>query len=380
MPRTNDLAYLRMLLTSGIELMTLMPALSEALKRLVPSFSLSMIRVDQQCAPHAHYSEFFDEFSHQLFATAGDHWTAETNDPAAFPNLMRRAVPYGNLVALPPGYLEGAIYQQFFSRNGIHHTLDVALRDSSGPLGILGIFREKQAPPFSRAEVAMVHELYPLLVHACVARPMPEHHEEIDSAMLIASKNGVIQWASPEALRWLADAIGPARDRASFYERKLLPEACRALCRSLWEHQSGTASIRELRAVPTLTLAVPGGRVRLRAYAMTPQLGSYSRDAQAGISMALEMNQKLRVMTALSRSDLPLQLRKLALLQWSGEGNEQIGVALGISRATLKSYTKQLYARLGVQSRAELVEGVEQRAKAVSFDLNRHRPRPEALN
>lgn len=378
MSRARDLAFLRLLLTSGIDIYALMPLASSVFKRLFPSFSLSMIRVDDRCAPRAHYSEYFDETSHQLFASAGDHFTGQSDDPAAFGNLMRCAVPYGNLVDLPPGYLEGAIYQYFFSRNGIFHVLDVALRDAHGPIGILGIFREQKAPPFSRADVALVHELYPLLVHACVAPSVPSRHEEIDSAMLIASHDGALLWASPMARRWLEDA-SVSSERAALIERRVLPHACQMLCRSLHAHQSNSpARTGDLRAIPSLTLPVPGGQIRLRAYALAPQLDDSARDAHVGISIALEMNRKLQVIAALSRMQLSPQLQRLALALWSGVDSKAICSQLEISASTLKSYRKQLYAVLEVQSHAELTALLDRRSGKERFDMDKHTPRADA--
>lgn len=356
--------------------MTLMPLASETLKRLVPSFSLSMIRVDESCAPQHHYSEYFDEVSHQTMASGGHHFTAHRDDPASFGTLLRRPIPYGNLVNPPPSYYSGVIYEHFFKRNGIHHVLDVALRDASGPLGILGIFREQHAPAFTRSDVALVHELYPLLVHACVAKPAQGQFDEVHTAMIVASEQGAILFASEQARRWLEDACGSS-ERAALMERGMLPAACRALWKSLAEHQSGRLRRgARLRRVPTLALPVPGGRLRLRAYPMEPnateQLGTI------GVHLTLEVSRELRVLRVLEAAALSPQLRRVALGLWNGKQPGELCVELGVSANTFKSYRKELYARLAVNSVIELVEHLNARAAEVSFDLRRHFPQPDA--
>lgn len=376
MSRSRDLAFLRLLFTSGIDLLTLMPVASECIKRLIPSFSLSLIRVDHTCAPHHHYSEYFDEFSHQQFALGGHHFTSQGEDPASFGTLLRNPVPYGNLVAPPPSYVKGTIYEHFFKRNGIHHVLDVALRDASGPLAILGIFREEKAPPFSRGEVALVHELYPLLVHACAAKPMPSRFDEADSAMLVVSKSGVILWSSPQARAWLEDASVGA-ERAALLERRLLPAACRSLVRALEAHQSSVSRRQHrLREAPTLTMRVPGGRIRLRAYALSPQVDG--AEDQIGIQLTLEMDRGLRVLRVLQACDVTPQQRRLAFGLWSGKRPTELCTEMGLTASSLKSYQKDLYARLAVSSAAELVARLDGRAAEVSFDLHRHLPRTTA--
>ncbi len=355
-------ASLTRLLTSGIDVMTQMPYVSELLKRVVPSFSLSMIRVDASCAPQQHYSEFFDEASHRLFAESGHLFAAASDDPSAFGNLLRAPVPYGNLVRGGAAYEQGATYQHLFQRNGIHHCLDVALRDRSGPLGILGIFREKRAPAFTRSDVAAIAELYPALVHAARAAEVPANFDEVDDAILITSCVGAIEAASPSALAWLEDAIG-GPERAHVSGANVLPEACRTLAARL-----------DRGEVPTLALPVPGGRIRLRAYRMSA-LSDDTTAARIAIQIKLEMHARLKVMRALDHAPLTDRLRLVALGYLDGQSPEQIREALGITHATLKSYQKDLYSRLDVTSAGELVRVLRAQADAVTFDLARHLPR-----
>ncbi len=378
MSRTKDFAFLRLLFTSGIDLVSLMPVASECLKRLIPSFSLSMIRVDARCAPHHHYSEYFDEFSHRLLDARGHHFALQTSDPAAFSNLMRNRVPYGALVQQPPGFLQGAFYKNVFERNGMFHVLDVALRDANGPLGILGIFREKRSPPFTRSEVAIVHELYPLLVHASVAKPLPSRYDEVESAMLVVSPEGRIVWASQPARQWLEGATAHAGERASLVNRHMLPEACQRLCRSLGSHQSGKRHDGTMRDVPSVTLPLPGGRLRLRAYSLAPQLGNHG-EAQVGVQLTLEMHRGLRMLRALEGCPITPQQRRLAIGLWQGKQPQEISAELGLSANSLKSYQKDLYARLEVSSARDLVALLERQADAVRFNLYRHLPRPDGV-
>lgn len=377
MSRTKDFAFLRLLFTSGIDLVSLMPVASECIKRLIPSFSLSMIRVDQRCAPHQHYSEYFDEFSHRLLDASGHEFALQTDDPAAFTNLMRNRVPYGALVGQPPGFLQGAFYERVFKRNGMFHVLDVALRDANGPLGILGIFREQKSPPFSRAEIAIVHELYPLLVHASVAKPVPSRYDETESAMLVASAAGTIVWASQPARQWLEGATARAGERAFLVNRHLLPEACRRLCRALDAHQSGAPQGGALREVPSVTLPLPGGRLRLRAYSLAPQLGDHD-EARVGVQLTLEMHRGLRMLRALERCPITPQQRRLAVGLWQGKRTQELTAELGLSASSLKTYQKDLYGRLEVSSARDLVSHLERQADAVRFNLHRHLPRPDA--
>lgn len=373
MPK-SDLVFLQQLLTSGIDLMTQMPLTADVLRRLVPAFSLSMIRVDQRCAPAQHYSEHFDEFSHQLFASSGHEFSARSDDPAAFANLLANPRAIGSLIDTSDSYLAGATYQHLFQRNGIHHVLDVAIRHPGGPLGILGIFREAKAPSFSVSDVARMTEVYPYLVHAFLAEGMPADHDEVESALIIASRAGVIEWASPSARRWLEDAAF-GFERSHLVEKHCLPEACREVCSLLDRLQNGGSLSGEAN-VPTLSVPIPGGRLRLRAYGLAPQADQHG--SQVGIQLSLEMHRGLRVLHALSRAQLTPQQRRIAFGYFQGLRPQHISQALGISPSSFKTYRKDLYSRLQVTSEAELLALLREQASAVTFDLLRHGPRQRA--
>ena len=365
--RTQALSSLRNVVTSGVDVMSQMPVTAEQLRQLIPGFSLSMIRVDESCAPQHHYSEHFDEFSHRLFSTSGHLIAGNASDPAAFGTLLRNRDPVGTLVDNRPEYLAGDTYQHLFKRNGIHHCLDLALRDGSRPLGILGLFREKQARPFSADEVQIARTLYPWLVHA-LAHPSAElPFEEAEGGMLVASPQGRILWASEAALRWLEDGSG-GPERALLRDKDLLPAAYRLICQRLANPRAAPPA----GEVPVLTLPVPGGRLRLRGYTLSA-VGQ--ADGQVGIHLSLELNQGLRVLYALEGRRLAPQLKRLAFRLWQGLEPKAIARELELSIETLKSYRKELYTRLDVTSVEELKVLLDRQARAVSFDLARHRPR-----
>lgn len=350
--------------------MTQMPVTAEHLRGLIPAFSLSMIRVDDRCAPTQHYSEYFDDFSHELFASSGHVFAARSEDPAAFANLLHNRRAVGSLIPTTPSYLAGATYQHLFKRNGIHHALDAAIRHAGRPLGILGIFREERAPPFTRADVARLSEFYPYIVHAFMAEPAPADYAEHDGALIVARADGTIEWASPSARRWLADAAFGI-ERAHLMDRHRLPAACLRLCSMLTAIQAGAGGPCE---PPTLMLSIPGGRLRLRAYGLAPRAGGDAA-AHCGIQLSLEMHRGLQVLRALEQAPLTPQHRRIAFAYFNGKRPREIAAWLGIRPGSLKTYRRELYARLGVTSEAELLAALHALVGSATFDLQRHLPR-----
>lgn len=369
----DDLSFLHMLCMSGIDILEQMPLLAPCLRRLVPSFSLSLMRVDEACVPHAHFSEYFDEHSHQAFAQHAHLLAESKDDPAAFGTLLRNRRAYGTLIDTRPEYVAGTIYQQMFARNGIHHCMDLAIRTPTKPLGILGLFRERGTRSFDAADVAMVGRFYDALVHAYEAPRVPSVLDEVGGAILIADRNGRIEWASPQARRWLEDAIvGP--DRARLVERGMLPDVCRRLVANVHGALSSNRSEKRI-FVPQDSLPVPGGKLRLRAYVLEAAPGVDAQAPRVAIQLTLEIRRDLRVIMALSLSPLTPQQRRMAFGLWRGMSPQAIASELAISAGTFKAYRKDMYGRLGVGSAQALVERLNGLALGAELDLESHRPR-----
>lgn len=356
------LAEIRALSTSGLDLIVQMPLLSEAIHRAFPSFSLSMIRVDDTCAPREHYSEHFDEFSHQLFATSGHLFASSSDDPASFGRLLRNPRPIGALVRAPPNYLAGATYEHLFRRNGIHHCLDVAVKSAGGPLGILGIFRERSAPGFTTEDVARMATVYDDLVHAFEARALVGDFDEVESAVLVVDRRGTIEWASGSARAWLIEA-SIAEERGLVVDRSLLPAAVADLARSVRRAED---------ASPTRTLPVAGGRLRLRAYRLQSAANSLGEETKVAVQLSFEASRLLRIEKALHALGTPPRLREVATWLYRGEDAR---ARLGVSKETFKSYRKELYLRLDVDSVDALRVRLDGAASTTRLDLDRQRPR-----
>ncbi|MCA9534051.1 MAG: hypothetical protein KC593_10235 [Myxococcales bacterium] len=362
---------LQLLCSSGVDLMAQMPLLSECLHRLVPSFSLSMIRVDERCVPTAHYSEHFNEASHALFAQSGDHFSARTSDPSGFANLMANANPVGSLVDGRPEYLAGLVYQHLFQPNGIHHTLDVALRDGREPLAILGIFREQAAPGFAREHIQTMRAVYPHLVHACRADARSLGFDELDSALIVVDADGRIAWASTAARSWLAEGSFGG-ERTLLLEEGVVPEACKALV-ALVRRAGRMPRVGETLSVPHVNIPVPGGRLSLRGYALED--GGGAPGGYVGIQVRLEVDRGLRILRALDDSGLTPQQLRIAWGLVLGQRNAELCASLEIGATTLKSYQKDMYRRLEVGGAQELTARVTELAAGSRVDRARHQPR-----
>lgn len=370
MSRARDLARVKFLCTTGVPLFEQIPLLADAIRASVRAFALSFIRVDERCAPTEHYSEYFDEASHRLFATSRDQFATRSADPAAFANLLAAHDPVGRLVDFPPGYTDGAVYQYFFSPNGIHHTLDVALRDDTGPLAILGIFRERKTRAFRGDDVEAMRSVYDHLVHACHAAGTSHGFDETNSAMLVVDRHGKLVFASADARARLAEVVFGS-ERARVVRDGVVPDACRALVASLSRHRRPVHE-RDLDRPPEVALPIPGGRLRLRAYALADGAGAPS--GFVGIQLAVEMSRSARRLRVLGDASLSPQLERIAWGLVEGRSNATIATELGIGATTLKSYQRELYRRFDVDSGRALAEVVSVRADALRLDLRRHHP------
>jgi hypothetical protein len=238
------------------------------------------------------------------------------------------------------------------------------VRSANGPLGILGVFREQAAPPFTTEDVARMSLVYDDIVHAFEARQLVGPFDEIESAVLVVDGRGVIEWASPTARTWLVEAA-VAEERTLVADRAQLPAAAAELARLL---RSG----RSAEATPTLLLPVAGGRLRLRAYGLAAAANAVGESAKVAIQLSFEASRLLRIERALACLQVPPRLREVALWLYRGEDAK---ARLGVTQETFKSYRKELYLRLEVSSVEGLRQRLDQAASTSRLDLERQRPR-----
>ena len=221
--------------------------------------------------------------------------------------------------------------------------LSLVLRTPQGAgVGALKLYRGVSAPRFGLHDVALLNQLEPWLARILQPGELDAQGSVVhDSAMLVATPQGQLLWTSPEAERLMALAFGPR-----WYRRSELPPTLQALLRRLEHVRQGEAP-----ALPQLDLHNASGTFSLRATQMAEARGE---GRAVGIHITQRVPLAAHLLPALRALGLPQRQHELAYWLARGLPEDQIAARMGISANTATYHRRQIYTRLGVQSRAEL--------------------------
>ncbi len=390
---TNNQTWqqIRLICSSGLPPLTVMPILSEALHEVLPCLSFTFILTDQHAKPLAYYAENMDEDTHKLFCEKGDVLTSAQGDPANFPYLFGLPNDYANLLNPPDEYFQGSVYTNFFAPNGIQHFIDMTVSHHDKPLVMIGIFREKvgrrsrKDAGFSSKEIATLPLLYSHIKHLSLSsssiearanlldsanakafglsledslindRALAEVLVDCDkrkvvskSATITVNANGDVLSASDDAVDLLTQGLVVKHRYLLNYRYNIQP-LVRFLCQSLEQKM-----YRSSYNPPVYHLSVPNGMLVIRAYRMNAFTSAHGMPECYSMHIELVQPVRLRVLYQLKSHQLSPKLMSVGWLISIGLSNTQIGERLAIKQTTLRSYLKVLYNRLDVNSHEQL--------------------------
>lgn len=223
--------------------------------------------------------------------------------------------------------------------------VSLVLRTSQGGgIGAIKLYRAVSSPRFQREEIAVLAQIEPYLARALQYGEMDAEDSVVqDSALLIATPMGRLLWLSPEAEVLMALAFGPR-----WRSRTELPPALQLLLQRLqWSCANGS-----MPALPQMDLRNASGWFSLRA---TPLAAASGEGAAVGIHITRRLARVAQLLPALQALDLPQRQHELAYWLARGLSEPQIALRMGVSANTLVYHRRQLYMRLVVHNRKELI-------------------------
>jgi len=248
--------------------------------------------------------------------------------------------------------LRSAYYDRVMCPGGVADWLALPLRAPQGQaIGMLFLFRAEGGRAFSRSDAAQLARLEVNL--ARVLQPtdlLADDSEVLREALLIAAPTGRPMWLSPEAESLLALAFGwrwrGAHGGALPQPLKLLAQRVR------WPRP---AQISAQLPAPQAEIRNAHGWFMLRAL----PLAAAGQGGEEGEAVAIQITQRAargaRLLAALRALGLPQ--RQVELAWWLARDLPEPRIAehMGISAHTVVYHRRELYARLGVASRGDLL-------------------------
>jgi DNA-binding CsgD family transcriptional regulator len=238
---------------------------------------------------------------------------------------------------------------------GVHDALQLIVAEHGRNHGLLCVSRAGQELEFTERDRQLLLAIAPFLAHAQERRGTDGRFvESEDRGLIIATPAGTIEYLSPQAGRLLVMAqhpvlLSPGVSLPS--PGTALPPEVMRICHDLVRIFEDKAPC----AVPVCRLTNAWGAFTFRAF----WLGRTAQEeAAALIGIAVERLEPLALRFWRRAENLPLSGREIevCLPLALGQSRAEIAERIGVSENTAINHCRNIYAKLDVQSRAELVE------------------------
>lgn len=349
----DTLLRIRQACGAGLPSRTLLPLVIRELRQAIPSACGQFTWADETGALANYWCDHFLPRRTAWIILHRRQYEADCG--TSFADLVRFGRTSGNLRAWwARGFEHSDTFRAVFKPYGFKWLLDGVVRDAMRPWGCLVLIRAAAQPDFSADEEDLLARSLPYLAHAMRAEAVqPRRFVRTGrSALLVCSAEGeVLEW-SAEAHRlvvWaLEDRINTdtAVSDGDFHEMRCRLGAIVRQCRRELDRVDAGAPL------PEVVLRNGWGEFILRAYRL-----QCARGAQERIGVLIEhcVPFEARLLEQVNTLQLTARQKEVVLLTGRGLANAQIAAAMRITALTLKDYLKDIYARLGVCSREELL-------------------------
>lgn len=353
MKNAAAIATLRELCGLGLAAEALIPALLEALHRVIPSACNLFDWVDAQGRIQRYYFEgpvdpaiarlYFEQFHNKLEAEAMPR----------FVDVVRgNATVLGAEQLNHRRFFDSALYNEIWRPQRLHYHLEGLVRDGDGrALGSLVLYRERGERIFSAADEATLARLLPYVARALQRGAQAGRESEFAhcrEAVVNLDAQGSIVHLSRHAFKLLLLAHGElspasaARPPAS----EDFPTLA-LLHRRLWHERDAS---RDARC--TLRLANAWGQFAFDAERLAAV--SAAMPELTAIRIAHHLPRELLEFHRLAASPLSPAQRKVSAMLLRGWPQTRIAAELGVSASTVIDHVRKIYRKLDLHSADEL--------------------------
>lgn len=358
------IASLRRLCCLGLGGETIIPALLAELHQLVPSYSNQFF----WAGPNQELVNIYDEGDVLLpivpLYLSEFHNKREREVVATFTETMRRTrnsevMRYreSTLKVDERTFENHDFYNLAMRPTGLDDALQLKVAEHGRGVGLLHVARRRGDPAFTESDRRLLERIAPFVAHALAPGcPDEELAESNDRGLIIATPGGQVQYLSPRARRLIVMAQHPVQLSAATSlpgPGSVLPPEVTRLCRTLVQiFADGAPS-----AVPACRLSNAWGAFVFRAYWL--EHDSETRGPPL-IGITVERLEPLALKLWRRAEMLPLSGREIevCLLLARGWSRANLAARLGVSENTAINHCRNIYAKLGVRSRAELAENL----------------------
>lgn len=345
------IARIRQLCAAGLPGRAVVPLVMAELRSLVPAACVQFTWASEQGRLTNFWGDPF--MAGRLAWITLNHRRYEADAGIGFRELVLFGAPTGNLRRWwAQGFERSATYAAVFAPYGLKWFLDGIVRDERRPYGCVALIRRHDEPDFSADDEALLARVLPYLTHAlrCEAARPRRFVRGGASGLFVCREDGDVVEGSQQAWRLATYAFVDELNLDTAFvggEHPRVREHLRALARRF----SAALDPAATGALPRHAAANGWGEFTFHGHRL--EGGS---DVRIGVLVEQHVPLEAHLLACVNAAPLTLRLKEIALLGALGHSNAQIARRLGITPLTLKDYTKELYARLAVSSRQELVD------------------------
>jgi len=235
----------------------------------------------------------------------------------------------------------------------IDETIILRVRELGRTFGALYLMRSPGEPLFSRRDRALLEMIAGFVAHAMTGAALDDEGfaDSDDRGILFVDAEGMLLYAGEGAKRLLAVMLVPRQTPTADWGRLRHPTPeIVALCRSLVATAKGEVG----QPPPVLRRRTVWGEFVMRAYWVGPTDGS-AAIGKIGVTIERRVPLALALQRRVEAMDLTGREKQLCVLLGRNPSRNDLAETMGLARHTVITHQRNLYAKLGVHSRAELV-------------------------
>lgn len=251
-------------------------------------------------------------------------------------------------------------YREILKPMGYHHSLYSGIKIGPCPIGILVLHRQLGERSFSHKDEKTLRELSPLIGEAlsqnegCIDTTLPSKHE---IGLCLLDKKGAIQHISPQGRKLMLLAKHPTINRAlpsSLDDKSLLPTQVISLVKQLYNALSDS-NLHSLNA-PRFEINSPWGKLLFQAN----WFQSPGNEEKSLIAVTVQYYEPSLYQASSKCEELDFTPRQaeITLSLLKGLSYVSISENLCLSKYTVNDYIKNVYQKLGIHNRGELLSSL----------------------
>jgi hypothetical protein len=343
MKAAHALGHIRALCSLGVGGEAIMPALIDAVHRLIPYHCAGFFWVDPQAQVANVYDAGAVDRRVLTLYSAEFSKHSRTAYGCGFSMAMRTLSGVHELPDWGEAFYRTDFYNIIWRSFGAQHAIQAIVREGRGPTtGALVLYRAASDQAFTAEEKRLLENLIPYIAHGLRDRQGGEFaawRTADERGMLILNREGSVIHMCPDARKLVALAGFPRVDHTRI-ARDILGEA---VAQSLDELRRRLTAIfvGQDAPPPMLTHANPWGRFVFRAHWMENPEGM--RSDLIGVTIERYEPMAIRVWRRLSGHGLSVTQEEVALMLAQGLGRGEIARRLNVSANTATDHIRKLY-------------------------------------